>query len=479
MHSSAARHVSQPLTVAEYYRDEQVRARMLEYCGATPDHPATAAYVVALDPDRRPLPIWNGDAGHLPSVELPEAWHRGCDVSRSLWDAEHLVFLLELDYQNIDQPAEPFLRPAETFFKLEPAYRAASTVFTRLNLHTRAIATGRGYHFTGQIPLVDPLVDRLAALAPETPTWYAGVDTRRPVDVTTPMTERHARAATGLGLLIEHASHLVLARASGTSEMPVVVNGTIVGSGRVGRECVSIDFSHVGDPLDVRHLRIAFSTYQWHRLRPDIFGEVASAMPPIAALPRTFRSVATFLTHGRTLDCGVQMAGVGPACLPDVTAGIDRLLTSYAASPLAAWHRAFYAARRDVGTRLHDLDVSAWPPCVARGLQRPNDLLLKPEHLQHLVRGLMSRGWSPAEIAGLVQSKYEEDCGWGDRWSRMHPQTRAEFEVRVFAGLIATGADRLVDFNCVSAQEKDICSRTGCRYDLRTDRDHLMAGQPS
>jgi hypothetical protein len=121
------------------------------------------------------------------------------------------------------------------------------------------------------------------------------------------------------------------------------------------------------------------------------------------------------------------------------------------------------------------LDRGRVPPCVAAPLARPNDLLLKPEFIQHVVRYLMSRGWHAAEIAALVQRQYEMDFGWGDRWTRMHPRTRAEFDVRVFAGLLAAGADPLIDFNCVSAQEKRVCPRRGCPYDLRRDRDRLAA----
>jgi hypothetical protein len=55
----------------------------------------------------------------------------------------------------------------------------------------------------------------------------------------------------------------------------------------------------------------------------------------------------------------------------------------------------------------------------------------------------------------------------------LDPRTRADFDVRVFAGMIATGLDPLVDFNCVSAQEKDICPRDGCEFDLRVDRNGL------
>ena len=88
-------------------------------------------------------------------------------------------------------------------------------------------------------------------------------------------------------MLIEYLAHLVLHQARAFSAVPVVVNGTVVGRGPRGRECVSLDFSHVGDPLDTRLIRVAFGAYQWHRFRPDIFG--VSAAEPAA----TGRAAAT------------------------------------------------------------------------------------------------------------------------------------------------------------------------------------------
>ena len=96
-----------------------------------------------------------------------------------------------------------------------------------------AIATARGYHFVGQVPLDAIVIEALASLGGETPAWHAGHPTRRPRGLTATITARHARAATGLGLLIEHAAHLILAR-RWTSSIPFVLNGTKVGTGLAG-----------------------------------------------------------------------------------------------------------------------------------------------------------------------------------------------------------------------------------------------------
>ena len=468
---------SASLSVLDYYEDADVRHAMLEYAGATAGSPATAVYFAGLCPGDQALPAWDRDGVRVAPDELGLLCDRGCDIARSLWDRAHLLFLIELDYENVDEPAEPYLRPVETFFKLEPVYLAARRVFAELGLGTHVAISGRGYHFVGQINLDDPLVAALAALLPDTPAWHASLVERRQLASEPPMPAVQARAAGGLGLLLEYAAHLILNAAADSARVPVVVNGTVVGTGRVGRECVSVDFSHAGDPLDVRHVRSAFSAYQWHLLRPDIFGRLGQRhLEPLAAVPRPHRPLHTIVISGRDLRTAVAAARRTSVALPDISGGLSRLLEAYRESPLAAFHRSFYTEQ---GPAPRSLDLDELPPCVQAPLLHPNDLLLKPEHLQHLVRSLMARDWTPAEIAALVRSKYEEPHEWGNRWARMHPQTRAEFDVRVFAGMIHTELDTLVDFNCVSAQEKDLCPRMGCTYDLRHDRDRLSGRRQS
>ena len=58
---------------------------------------------------------------------------------------------------------------------------------------------------------------------------------------------------------------------------------------------------------------------------------------------------------------------------------------------------------------------------------------------------------------------------------KIDAQTWAEFDVRVFAGMIATGVDEGIDFNCRSAQEKGLCPGLVCTHDLRVDRERLLA----
>ena len=83
--------------------------------------------------------------------------------------------------------------------------------------------------------------------------------------------------------------------------------------------------------------------------------------------------------------------------IPVVTDGAQALVTDYARSSLARFHRAFHATQPHLPSawaNTYDrFDLSRLPPCVGAGLAVPNDRLLKPEYLQHVTRFLMSEGW--------------------------------------------------------------------------------------
>ncbi|MBZ5556245.1 MAG: hypothetical protein LAO77_03115 [Acidobacteriia bacterium] len=474
--------MSRIATLLEYYADPFVRERILEYCGATDGAGPTCVDLAGLTDHARRIVTW-GRAPRYETTQLDTLLASGADISRSIWDAASLLIHLDFDYQNSDSPGEAYHHPAEVFFKLEPAYRAAQHVFHRFGLPLLTLMTGRGYHFTGQVPLDSPVVDRLAALAPGPPRWLATLPARRPPWLTAELSERHAKAHVGAGMLVEYLAHRILRRAEPRSPIPLVLNGVIVGTGLAGRECTSIDLSYAGDPMDVRHLRVAFGAYQKHRFRPDIVAHRgASERPPFIAVPRGDESLEHLLSHGREFAHAARAARLRSTRLPVVTSGIAALLDAYAASRLAHSHRQFYASpRRDVaeGDALFRALPASLPGCVTRPLVTPNDWLLQPTSLQHVTRALMADGMPPRDIAAIVHARYAADCGWGRRWAWLDAETRAEFDVRVFAGLIEAGVDRAIDFNCTSAQEKDLCPRLPCGLDLRVDRDRLLEAVPA
>jgi hypothetical protein len=458
----------------DYYRDRDVRARLAEYGGVSPGSEMTAAYVASIDPGARgPGARWEAAQLGAPDA-LAGMLERGGDVARSLWDRDSLLFHLDLDYQNTDARGEPFAYPAEAFFRLEPAFRAIRREMLRFGLPLYVLMTGRGYHFTGRVRLDDPLVAALAALVPGVPGWHAGVAARRPPGVDAALTPAHARAHAGLGWLLEYFVHRVMRRIGLASPAPLVVNGTVVGTGLTGRAAASLDFSHMGDPLDARMIRMAFSGYQLHRMRPDQVGErIAVEVPPLAAVPRP-RGVEEALLS-RTPARARAIAAQSAAAIPDVAAGLLRLLEEYRGSRLAAFHRDYAAACAAVGEAGAPPDLPALPPCVSGAIDAPNDRLLQPAFVQQLTRALLAHGWAPAAIARRVYEAYASDAGWGDHWARRDRWTRATFDVGVFAALVQVGLDEGIDFNCVSAAEKGLCPGTGCPFNLADLRDRMLA----
>jgi hypothetical protein len=112
------------------------------------------------------------------------------------------------------------------------------------------------------------------------------------------------------------------------------------------------------------------------------------------------------------------------------------------------------------------LDDMALPPCTRCILDNPNDWLLKPVGVQHATRMLLALGWSSSEIVAAIRERFESDVAWGDSWVHRDRTYRAQFYVRLFAGLIDSGLDQLIDLNCVSHKEKGYCPGAWCSYNL-------------
>jgi hypothetical protein len=464
--------------IAAYYRHPAVRARIREYCGADDGASPSCVFVSAALPEMRPPVGWTLDA-RRPPADLDDLLDRGGDVFRSIWDRISLPICIDLDYLNAEFLGHAFARPRKVFPKLEPIYAAVVALLQEYGIGTLALMTGRGYQFSGRIPLDCSLVEQLATFAPGVPDWYETQAKRLPPWMSDRQSPTYARAYVATGLILEYFAHQIIQRAARTSSIPIVVNGTNVGHGAEGREAVSIDLSFAGDPLDVRHMRVAFGGYQHHRFRPDVYGPEVSALDPLVTVPRSSESLDDMVDRHRTPEGAALLAESSCATMPTASNGFSLLAAEYRESALARFHESFYAiephgpaAWRPTYDRL---DLTTLPPCVAAPLAEPNDRLLKPEHLQHVTRFLMSEGWAPRHVAGLVWSRYEKDFRWGARWAHLSPRARADFDVRVFAGMIVTGLDRGVDFNCRSAQEKRLCPFTGCQYDLRVSRNRLLA----
>ncbi len=449
------------MDLVRYYQHQGVRQRMTEFLGGRSLREATAVLLRRCDvegfQDLRPRP---------PSA-LATFLDQGQELCRSLWDRASLLVHVDIDHANHDFPAEALLHPRRSFALMEPVVAALEELLAADGISPLHLLSGRGHHFVWRVPLDGPVVDQLAALGRVPERLRAAYDRPRPPSDLA-VTARAGLAFAGLGLVIEHLLLRVQARASTRCPVPVALTDVAPGGGERGRELVSLDISEYGDPLHTRLTRVPFSAYLKPWGKPGLFAPGDEGRRPLLVMiPHHEMDVEACIETMRDLPAAEALARRTSTAIPLAEDGTGRLLAGYRRSELARFHGYFHEAEHDPPGRwpqTYDaLDPATLPPCVADGLRRPNDWLLRPEGIRSLVAALWGLGWHPRHIAGLVRSRYERDHGWGRRWHHYDPALRADFYVRLFAGQIATGRDELIDFNCRSEREKGLCARPhGC-----------------
>ena len=282
----------------------------------------------------------------------------------------------------------------------------------------------------------------------------------------------------GAGIISEFLAHRVKEIAVCASEVPIELTAVEVGPSERGREMVSLDISEYGDPLTVRLLRVPFSVYfkPWQQ-RGAVADEVLAAMAPFFIIPPGEMPLPEALSIMRSAAQVTKLAAHAHARIPDSSTAMLRLIADYKTSSLRKFHNDFYAQEHESPERwpaTYDrVPLELWPACGRLVLERPNDLLLRPSCIRRVVRVLLALGWHPRHIAGLIRSKYEGDFGW-TQFTGCDPATRADFYVRIFAGLFATGHDDLIDFNCTSAQEEGLCFFRNCNDNLLRFREAAL-----
>jgi hypothetical protein len=459
--------------LATYYRLPAVRARISEFLGATGGGEPAARFVTTAPAALyEPLPA-------SPQAALWVAVDRVLELARSLWDRGGLLAHLDLEHVHFDRPGESFTQPERAFALQRPVAEAIERVLGAAGIEPLHVLTGRGHHWAWRIARDSPAFWALAALAPPALWQRPAYAAPRPPDG-----QRVGFAAGaahhGLGMVLEGVAHEVLRAVAAVAEVPVQVTAVTVGPGAQGREIVSIDLSPFADPLPARTVRVPFTVYlKGWRMEPPpgahpLAPLVAVVVPPRMPLPAALRA--------RRPDRAAALAAATSAVVPDGSAGAMRLVEAYRASQVAAFHRWYYACEPEppeCWARTYDrVDLSSLPACVALVLAEPNDRILRPAELQHLVRVLLALGWHPRHVAGLVRSKLEGEHGWRPGAHFFDAEIRADFYVRLFAGLALSRTDALIDLNCVSAQEKWLCPGVECGWNLADLADELRHEEP-
>jgi len=449
----------------DFYAIPVIRNRIREYLGAD------CVYLAQPDQDGWPRLDRIRSSG-----ELDALLDSGADLSRSLWDRRALIAHLDIEYVNADFPHEVYYDPVRAFQMQRPVCAAVEKILERCGIDALHMLSGRGHHYVWRIDRQSPVFRDLARLGRCNDTLLARYrHTGIPFAARVP--EPLGYAFAGLGLVMEYLAGRIKHDAGRVAPIPVELTDVRVGAGERGREMISLDISEYGDPLYLRLIRIPFTAYRKPGAEtvPQTLagsGMIVTAIAPSAEPADREIPVMHDLNHA------AQAAEQCTAAVPEASGGTAALLAEYRTADLCAFHDAFYRQRAHPPERwaaTYDrLPPDSLPPCAARVLADPNDLLMKPACIEHVVRVLLATGWQARHAAGLIRSRYERDYGWGTQWLIHDAATRADFYTRIFAGLFFSGVDDLVDFNCRSIQEKGLCCRPCERCDIASLQAALL-----
>lgn len=457
--------------LASFYRSSPIRARMAEFIGGSDPRISSAAYVTASDGTL--------DSAEPASVErFPRYLASSSEIDRSLWDRNSLIADIDLEYHNFDNPAAAWEDPERAFRLQQPVLDAILRILGDVSIDPLVLVSGRGFHLVWAIPRDSRAFRRMVCFG-RVPkgleSRYACA--RSPSGLR--FDPRFGRAFAGFGQLMEFLFQRVFEASRRVCAVPLQPAAIEVGPGAHGREIVSFDLSEYGDPLHTRHIRIPFSLYlkprrfEWKLGAPGV-----DRLMPIFEIPLDGMTPQQAFKSARDPKEVLALARRTCMRIPDTRASMENLLDEYEGSDLAAFHRRFHQElpdQLDLPQPLVLPDV----PCLKWTFEHANDWLLRPGALQHVTRVLSALGWSAPSIAQMVSACYRSDCDWGETWARLEPTSRALFYVRLFAGMIATGTDELIDMNCVSHQEKGYCAVPDCRSNLADLKNILLRRRPN
>jgi hypothetical protein len=315
-----------------YYRDANVRARMLEFIGAEAGDEPSCEFLAA------------GDEGATPPFKafsarsLSSFFEDGFEICRSLWDGNSLIADFDIEYVNFDNPAEAFVDPERVFAIQQPVAETIKRLLQDYGIEALHILSGRGHHFVWRIEQNTAEFKKLSALGRGPPSLWATENELHPPSNRAVPTEL-ACAFAGLGLLMEFLAHRVKRTAAPRIDIPVELTAIEVGHSDHGREMISIDISEYGDPLYSRMIRLPFSVYLKPWQQPWAFAsDVLTDLQPFCVIPLQGIDWRRGISIMRDLRLTADLAAHATTKIPDSTRGTGRLLRDYKKSRLARFH---------------------------------------------------------------------------------------------------------------------------------------------
>jgi hypothetical protein len=449
---------------ADYLRDPFVRARIRQYLDTGAQGPSTCAWLHVRD--ATPEAVFR----RVPVHELDQALASGAEIERPLWDEDNLLVHVDLEHVHFDRPDTTWQAPQACFEAQRPALKALKSVLGQHGIRPLHLLSGRGHHLVWKLRRDSLVMKALQALG-----GRAGI--RPTVPLPPPVPASLAEAFRGLGMVMEFLGHEVLRRCREVEGPPLRLTAVEIDPGPGGREIISLDLSEYADPLQIRSIRVPFGPY----LKPQRLawsrGQEGPAQQDLVAVPLAGLDEETGLALMRDPARAARLARRARTRIPEQTAGMQRLLHHYQGSFLARFH-AWY----DSGAAVAPARLPRLPGCV-EGLLSPQARLLCPAGLQLVTRTLLTLGWPPRHIAQLTAARVALLTGTSRHPPLFDPTLRADFYVRLFAGLVLGGTDGLADQTCLAYQRMGYCVRSDCRGRLddlaRSLRQRREGGWPA
>jgi hypothetical protein len=487
--------------VHNFYRDPEVIKRILEYCGVPASatqyfsheinarelanshnffeltKQMTAEYVAGVGPWVKQIKGKSKATSRRPK-HLGELLDHDLNLFRSVWDKKSIIFFFDVEYTSGKFPGEAYANPKRVFDLLEPVYWTIFDIFKENNITPLTLSSGQGYHFVFKVDSYNDLNDVTQTAEKLSKVGHVE-STLEGKYSNIPLGEKRVRTVSlelgkafdTAGKLLEFVVHETIRRADRYGvKLPIGVGD--LNPGNQMQEGVNLDLSTWIEPINTRVMRTAFSIHDKNKSVDGVSHyPIQIEIPRYTPCNNYTLPLNEIHKNRRHFQNAANYAKAITTEIPECSNGVERLLNAYVKSGLYAFHVNFDQTQEDKPTGWSEsydkFDLRNVPPCVAEIIQHPNPALLQPQHLQTLVRVLTGKTWwHPKHVAGLIRSKYERDHRWTYNWGRYDANTHACGWTRIYGGMLSTGVDARIDQNCVSHQERGLCTGSNCGYNL-------------
>lgn len=388
----------------------------------------------------------------FPISELEQHLGQGPDIYRPLISRDGVLGVFDIEYFHWDKKTL-FLPKDDKQFgvhdqifqeQLEPIYQYVSETFSDECIID---LTWSGFHVLTDILHNTSVYDALLSLGQNkrqdgTPqclehsllAQYSYCD-QNDLKRRHPISTEDAIVYHQFGRVLEFLSHKIIQDVKPKVNLDITISDT-------QEEGLSLDLSQYGDPIYMRIIRTAFSSWDKHNIIESLSNIVQQ--PPFVDVIRKYgclenndleylfplhQDYSASIEHNKQFNGTILTAGKN----------VLKLIQEYKQSALRAFHLEFDSKEHDANDHMYKL--AKFNPHldfdIREMMEYPNPSLLQPGKIKRTVEHLLKKSWHPKHIGGMLAGRYEaKDKNWDEvYWSKYNSRTRANFWARIYGGL--------------------------------------------